>query len=178
MTIDGNLFSGFDTRDIQIYAGVNCSIIENTCKSSDPTYSIHIDSVVSGTVFIDRNTCTKDIYFDPAEAATGEVIVGTNTKSATTLQVGAQIAPTVASAASLTLPLGADVFHISGTTSITSISATGWAGRSVTLIFDGILTLTDGSNLKLAGNFVTTADDVCRLACDGTNWFEQSRSVN
>ena len=38
--------------------------------------------------------------------------------------------------------------------------------------------MTDGSNLKLAGNFVTTADDVITLVCDGTNWFEMSRSVN
>ena len=29
----------------------------------------------------------------------------------------------------------------------------------MTLMFQGILTFTDGNNLKLAGNFVTTADD-------------------
>jgi hypothetical protein len=178
VTIEGNLFNGFVTRDIQIYAGVNCSIIENTCKSSTPTYSIHIDSVVSGAVFIDRNTCTKDIYFDTAEAAAGEIIVGTNIKSGSTVSIGAQFAPTVASAGSLSLPIGADVFHISGTTSITSISSTGWAGRKATLIFDGVLTLTDGSNLKLAGNYVTTADDAITLACDGTNWYDAGRGVN
>lgn len=178
VTIEGNLFNGFITRDIQIYAGVNCSIFENTCKSSPPTYSIHVDSVVSGTVFVDRNTCTKDIYFDPAEAASGEVRVGTNIKSTSTVSIGAQVAPTVASTASLSLPIGAEVFHISGTTSITSISATGWAGRKATLIFDGVLTLTDGSNLKLAGNYVTTADDAITLVCDGTNWYDAGRGVN
>ncbi len=178
VTIEGNLFNGFITRDIQIYAGVNCSLIENTCKSSTPTYSIHIDSVVSGIVFIDRNTCTKDIYYDPAEAAAGEVIVGTNIKSGSTRVIGAQVMPTVASASALTLPLGADAFTISGTTSITSVSATGWIGRTVRLVFSGILTFTDGSNLKLNGNFVTTADDTITLVCDGTNWFEVARSAN
>lgn len=89
--------------------------------------------------------------------------------------VGLQM-PTVASAATVTLP-GDPVITISGTTTITSITAS-WAGRRVTLIFSGALTFTDGSNLKLNGNFVTTADDTITLVCDGTNWFEQARSVN
>lgn len=33
-------------------------------------------------------------------------------------------------------------------------------------------------NLKLAGNFVATADDVLLLCSDGTNWYEISRSAN
>lgn len=84
---------------------------------------------------------------------------------------------TVASAATVTLPMAPDTFHISGTTNITSVTAS-WPDRTVKLIFDGILTFTDGSNLKLAGNFVTTADDTITLVCDGTNWFEAGRSVN
>ena len=84
---------------------------------------------------------------------------------------------TVASAAALTLPSGATVVQVTGTTSITSITAQ-TAGRRVTLIFTGILTVTDGSNLKLATNFVTTADDTITLVSDGTNWYEEARSVN
>ena len=38
--------------------------------------------------------------------------------------------------------------------------------------------VTVGSNLKLKGNFVTTADDCLTLACDGTNWYEMARSAN
>jgi parallel beta-helix repeat protein len=84
--------------------------------------------------------------------------------------------PTVASAATVTLP-GDPVVTISGTTTITSVTAS-WAGRIVTLVFSGALTFTDGSNLKLNGNFVTTADDTITLGCDGTNWIELCRSVN
>jgi hypothetical protein len=73
---------------------------------------------------------------------------------------------------------GCNVITISGTTNILSISAANWAGQEVTLIFQGALTVTDGSNLKLNSNFVTTADDTMRLACDGTNWYEISRSAN
>ena len=87
-------------------------------------------------------------------------------------------AVTVASAATIAIAIGQRVVSISGTTNITSITATGHSGAVVTLIFAGILTFTDGSNLKLAGNFVTTADDTITLACDGTNWHEIARSVN
>jgi hypothetical protein len=89
--------------------------------------------------------------------------------------------PTVASAAALTLPFqGSETptFNVTGTTNITSVVATGWQDKTVRLIFAGALTFTDGSNLKLSGNFVTTADDVITLACDGTNWYEGARSVN
>ena len=84
----------------------------------------------------------------------------------------------VASAAALNLPAGR-VFHITGTTNVTSITGTaikpGWV---IVLIFDGILTFTDGNNLKLAGNFVTAADSTITLAYDGTNFYECARSVN
>ncbi|SHN39997.1 hypothetical protein [Rhizobacter sp. OV335] len=96
--------------------------------------------------------------------------------SRTYLEVG--VVDTLPSAAALTLPFASPVVKVSGTTSITSISATNRAGDVVTLIFSGALTVTDGSNLVLAGNFVTTADDTITLACDGSNWWEVARSVN
>jgi len=85
---------------------------------------------------------------------------------------------TVASAATIAIALGQRVVVISGTTGISSVTATGHTGAAVTLVFQGALTVTDGSNLRLAGNFITTADDSLSLVCDGTNWFEVGRSVN
>lgn len=84
----------------------------------------------------------------------------------------------IASAATIAIPIGQRVATVTGTTNITSITATGHSGAVVTLIFSGALTVTDGSNLKLAGDFVTTADDTLTLGCDGTNWFEAGRSAN
>lgn len=84
----------------------------------------------------------------------------------------------VASAAAMPLPTGA-VFHVTGTTAITSITSTNFAhGACITLIFDGILNFTDGGNLKLASTMATTADDTISLCYDGTNWYETARSVN
>jgi hypothetical protein len=83
------------------------------------------------------------------------------------------------SAATTTLAAG-NLFHITGTTNITALNTCDATnnGREVALIFDDVLTFTDGGNLILAGNFVTTANDVIKLVCDGSNWYEISRSVN
>jgi hypothetical protein len=84
----------------------------------------------------------------------------------------------IASATALPVPTGG-LAHVTGTTTITSITSTNLgSGVCVTLIFDGILTLTDGSNLKMAGDFVTSADDTWTGCYDGTNWYETARSVN
>lgn len=83
----------------------------------------------------------------------------------------------VASAATITAT--GNLFHVTGTTNITSISGTNVvAGTCIKIIFDGILTFTDGSNLKLATSFTTSADDVWAGCYDGANWYESSRSVN
>lgn len=87
-------------------------------------------------------------------------------------------AATIASAATIAIAPGQRVAVISGTTGITSITATGHSGAVVVLVFQGALTVTDGSNLKLAGDFTTTADDTLTLACDGTGWYEVARAVN
>lgn len=80
----------------------------------------------------------------------------------------------VASASSMTLGVG-KFFFITGTTGITSITIK-TAGSEVFLKFNGIVTLTDGSNLKLAGNFTTVAGSLLHLISDGTNWWEVSRA--
>lgn len=87
------------------------------------------------------------------------------------------VSSAVASAGTVTLPSIGSYFTITGTTNITSITAS-WIGRLVTLNFGGVLTFTDGSNLLLAGNLATTADDTITLRSDGTNWIEVARSVN
>ena len=84
---------------------------------------------------------------------------------------------TKASAATVTLTENGNYYNITGTTNITSVTAS-WVGRVVTLMFSGVLDFTDGSNLKLAGTMTTSADDTITLVCDGTNWIEIARSAN
>lgn len=84
-------------------------------------------------------------------------------------------AGTVASAAGETTLTGEPLITVSGTAAITSLTA-GSAGRVVTLLASGAWTLTDGSNLKLAGDFTPAAGDTITLVSDGTNWIEIARA--
>jgi hypothetical protein len=85
---------------------------------------------------------------------------------------------TTGSLGTITLPNGSDeIFRITGTTTITTITALR-PKRRVTLVFASTAQLTDGSNLKLTANFTGGADRTITLVCDGTNWFEVSRSIN
>ena len=62
---------------------------------------------------------------------------------------------------------------------MSSIAATAaWRNRQVNLVATAAVTVNDGGNLKLAGNFTMQSDDVLTLVSDGTNWFEVSRSDN
>lgn len=94
---------------------------------------------------------------------------------------GATIA-TVAGA--LTTPLAdGNTFIMTGNLSITSIlTDSSEAGKVIYLIFTGTGGLTDGSNLKLKGNFAGDgagdAFDSITLVSDGTEWIELGRSVN
>lgn len=85
----------------------------------------------------------------------------------------------VASAATIIAPQDNDIILVTGTTNIDNVTATGQVGRTITLVFDGVLTVNDGTgNLALAGNFTTSANDTLMLTCDGTTWYEVSRSAN
>ena len=89
-------------------------------------------------------------------------------------------ATTIASAATISIPLNGDDFHVTGTTNITNgVTVNAWDnGRIVTLIFDDILTMSDTGTSVLSAAYVTTANDTLTLRCDGTNWYEVSRSAN
>jgi hypothetical protein len=87
--------------------------------------------------------------------------------------------PTVAGGGTLATPTR-EIIKVSGVATITSITA-GEAGQQVTVIFTGTAAsvgLTDGSNLKIAGNLVYKPNDTITLVCDGTDWFETARSLN
>lgn len=86
----------------------------------------------------------------------------------------------LASTGTLTIPGGSELWNVTGTANITVINGS-WDGRVVTLKFAGTASgtgVTDGNNLKLAGNFVYTPDDTISLGCLSGVWYEVARSVN
>lgn len=83
----------------------------------------------------------------------------------------------IASAATLTLPPWTDKFRCTGTTNITTITAS-WNDREITLRHNGILTIVTGSNLFVSGGTYTSSNGgSISFYCDGTNWYETGRSV-
>jgi nitrous oxidase accessory protein NosD len=198
--VQANTVEGASARGIWALSVSRVRIVGNTCRDcgqdaagSDTTkvgYTLDTltDATIDGNLAISSKVATADMhngYY--VNASTGIIwrnnlsrghTVGIYTTSNTQTWQSPGSVPSIASAATIVVPQFSDVFNVSGTTTITSVTATGQAGRVVTLIFAGALTFTDGSNLKLAGNFVTTADDAITLACDGTNWTELARSVN
>lgn len=121
---------------------------------------------------------TSKKAFEIGTVTISPIISGILTRSTVASTWPAATSFVIASAGTITLyESDTDYYEVTGTTTITSVTAS-WPGRKVTLVFTGALTFTDGSNLKLAGNFVTTADDTITLVCNGTNWYEVSRSVN
>ena len=89
-----------------------------------------------------------------------------------------------ASASELTLATDGNTFDITGTTTINTISPTGWAaGNVIHLQFDAACQVTHnsgGTNDILLGNqasMTTAAGDVLSLFYNGTDWVEISRSV-
>jgi hypothetical protein len=141
--------------------------------STTSNTGVRLKMVADGTPSATSAPAKFTIMTTPSGATSPVDRIVVNNVGITSLYKGAD----VASASTIT-PTG-NLFHVTGTTNITSVSATGiTAGTEITIIFDGALTFTDGGNLKLSGNFVTTADDVIKLVYDGTSWFEVSRSSN
>lgn len=95
---------------------------------------------------------------------------------------GTLAALSIASAGQLNIPATGEEFIITGTNGIGNIHE-GWAGRQITLVFSGALTVVHGtgssSSVKLnsATNFTTSVNSTLTLRHNGTQWYEIGRSV-
>lgn len=117
--------------------------------------------------------CEVDVY---ATGATTADIENSGTRSIIHWKPGR--GADIASASTIVIPSIGSIFTVTGTTDINSLNPSNQDGRQITLMFSGVLTVNDVSNLRMNGNFVTSADDTLTLYCDGTYWRELSRSAN
>lgn len=79
---------------------------------------------------------------------------------------GATVGTPVASAASIALT--GDVFHVTGVTTINTITG-GVAGKSITIIPDGLFSTSTSGNIGSVINAVVNVP--IRLTFDGTKWY-------
>jgi hypothetical protein len=102
-----------------------------------------------------------------------------STFRAVSTQITNAYVPTIASAATIA-PNGVDeVFNVTGTNNIGTISSPQrYVGRRITLNTVSALTVLAGGNIKLkdAVNFAMAAGDTLTLLSDGSNWYEVSRT--
>lgn len=180
--ISGNQISNSNQDGISLINADQLALVSNNVYNSGVSvgggtgFAIKVDSatdrvLIDGNMFRDTSEAS---LFDVDSAAVQVIFTPNNYLSDGS---GMEAIKGTASATTTTLPMYGKIHDISGVTTITSITAS-YEGREVTLRFSGVLTLTDGSNLILNGNFVTTSNDTISLYCDGTSWFETGRSTN
>jgi len=152
----------------------NITVSNNRCiKVSNATMTTAIRVNGTGT--------TDEIHFhgNNTQGLTNDFVIG-GTPTNLHCRFPEGLGTSITAAATISIPKDGTVFHVTGNTNITngiSVSALD-NGRIVTLIFDGTPTVSDTGTSKLSAALVAAADTTLTLRCDGTNWYEVSRSVN
>ena len=174
------VLAGATPYGIEILNGTEITVCDNYVNdgNSQMYYGYYLPTAC-GTFSFYNNQCLAATHYgfrgngSAFRRYDNNLMVGTSGASTTD-----PVLPTVVSATTLFLATAGTAFSITFTNNITSISAAGHCGHMVALIFTGILTVTNGSNLKLAGsNFTTSAGSALTLVCDGTNWYEIGRKA-
>jgi hypothetical protein len=165
---------------------VLCTYRDNFLYLGGPTFPLAIDFVRGIKPRVQDNYVVSDggtttAYQIDTVNVTGFRYLGGYENNVTNRFAGAlfgnfEATASVASAATITIPAGAEFVLVSGTTTITSITA-GYPGQTVDLIMGSTAQITDGSNLNLAGNFTGAANRLISLRADATNWYETSRAA-
>jgi len=145
---------------------------------------------ISGTpnIYLNGDILNGYIYWpggvwDPVINA-GELnntpLFGASTGSITTPTSTGVIVKTLTNNSATPSVVGFNMFYASNSSATTITNLTGGiTGQQITIIFTNSNTsIADNSNIKLASAFTSTADDVMRLVCVASVWYEISRSVN
>ena len=115
------------------------------------------------------------------EASLNGTVRETGNKIDDTAPVGGWAIPVVAAADPLVLPQTGSLFSISGAATFGTLN-NGWAGRQVTLVFQGIVTVNGGGNMQLSGGntFTSKAGSTLTLVHTGAGgkWYEVCRAAN
>ena len=165
LTFNGNTARSNTGDGIELGNVTDSTITGNTLRANTG-WGINVSGTEARNVIV-ANTVRGNTAGQIAQPATSTRVSDNETG----------LSRTIASAATLTLPPGGSYFYITGTTSITNLSAS-FPERLITLQFDDVLTFTDGGNLNIAGNLVTAFKKTITLVYDGTSWVEVARSTN
>lgn len=168
LSITGNYLSGNTAGGMQVEA-VSALIQGNSCKGNG------IPCFIGGASASGIRVIGNDFKGNTSDDITSSVGVNAVDYWADNPNGGDFVKT---AAATTTLPVYTDYIRMTGTTTVTSVTAS-WVGRRVTLRFgNDVCQVTDGNNLHLAGDFTSApTGDTLSLISDGADWFETGRSI-
>ena len=152
----------------------SCQLINSTTVASVATNASIVDiddCLISG--------CTNMVV--PAVSTTNMLIGSNNVNltsaNGTSMGTANVVSTPLASADPLPLPPYGKVFNVTGSTSFGNLQG-GWAGREVTLVFQGTLTVYNGTantnNMFIKGgaNLSATPNGTVKFVHNGTQWYQ------
>jgi len=148
--------------------GITVNNATSLVEILDETRFDTVSQIINATVAT-NNVFMKNPNFAATIPPGQQVVVGTVT------------APTVASAASIALPMNGGDFFISGTTGFGTLYG-GYMGRQVQLVFTGTISIYSSSGsigaMRLQGGltFNANANNVLTLRHNGMQWYEVGRA--
>ncbi len=141
----------------------------NVRVEDSPTWQIRGIVVRAGSIANEITSYSYSNIVDPYDDS------GTQT----TINPGSGVGAAIPSTNPLLIPWNGSIFHVSGTGNFTQIAGPGNFPRTITLIFDDVLTCITANGLVVnGGTFTSKAGSTLTLAGDGTYWREVSRSAN
>lgn len=193
----GVLFSSSATYGITL---TGCTIQDNSFGNADTYDNIYISANVTGVYLYGGQVggatnsggtiySRYGVFITPTSDEV--IIIGLNLQYNTTggINLGARAdnivikdcldvstSRVVASESTLLTPATGTIIEVTGTTDIGNIHRVE-ADRFLVLKFDDILNVLDTGNIVLGSAFTSAAGSTLTLVCDGTDWYEVSRTV-
>ncbi|MCM3130943.1 glycosyl hydrolase family 28-related protein [Paenibacillus provencensis] len=167
-SIYGNGGSGIFTGSAKTQIS-DCQINSNSRYGIEETGT---RTVVSGATYVQGNTLGNFLFASNKRYMIGRGVID--------YDIGSADGDIIASATTLNLPEGGDAFFITGSTAISTITASR-RGRQIMLNFTSSVTINHGTgNIRLNGgnNINALNRHVLTLLCDGSIWYQVSYSAN
>jgi hypothetical protein len=177
MRITGNGYLGINTTTPQFYIDVNGSMRiagsnvlyfgGTTTSASDYSHSFYNSS---GSLIIQpRVDANLAFQFQNAAGTQNVLDINTTNQNVFIGKWQSLVIGSVVSSASTITPTSL-IFHVSGTTTISTINIpfTGWTGQ-ITIIPDGLFLTTTGGNIAIASSAIVNKALI--MTFDGTKWY-------
>lgn len=176
---------GSDTQTFQqSFAGATATVYDAGTVNASTIYDDNLASPTAKANPFTVNSTTGFWYFYAANGRYDITFSGGDidtpfTVSDLLLRDNQEVIPALADEATPTVADG-HLFLTGGTTTITDFDD-GREGQIIVIIAEHAITITDGTNIFLAGsaNYAMAATDTLTLVCKADNlWYELARSVN